>query len=113
MTRNGDLDVAVIFSQDQDFAEVAQEARDISRSQECWIKIVSMFPDAGGAMRSRGINGTDWIRMDQNFYNNCLDSRDYRLPLIDRSVGNIANKFSSLLTFSLVIKTLVCRHQCF
>lgn len=80
MTRNGELDVAVIFSQDQDFAEVAREVRDISRSQGRWIKIVSVFPDAGGATRSRGINGTDWVRMDQTFYNSCLDSRDYRLP---------------------------------
>lgn len=80
MTRNGDLDVAVIFSQDQDFAEVAREVREISRSQGRWIKIVSVFPDAAGASRSRGINRTDWIRMDQTFYNNCLDSRDYRLP---------------------------------
>lgn len=80
MTRNGDLDVAVIFSQDQDFEEVAREVRNISRSQGRWIKIVSVFPDAGGATRSRGINGTDWIRMDQTFYDNCLDSRDYRLP---------------------------------
>ena len=32
MARNGELDVAIVFSQDQDLAEVAREVRDISRS---------------------------------------------------------------------------------
>lgn len=80
LARNGDFDVAVIFSQDQDFAEVAREIREISQSQERWIKLVSAFPDGGGTTRSRGINGADWFRMDRTFYNECLDSRDYRLP---------------------------------
>ena len=78
MARNRDFDVAVIFSQDQDFAEVAREVRDISRSQRRWIKVVSAFPHGSGSTTFRGINGTDWFRMDSNFYNNCLDLRDYR-----------------------------------
>ena len=32
MARNGELDVAVLFSQDQDLAEVAGEVRDIART---------------------------------------------------------------------------------
>ena len=28
--------------------------------------------------RRRGIERTDWLRMDRNFYDACLDSRDYR-----------------------------------
>lgn len=31
LARNGDLDVAVVFSQDPDLAEVAHEVRDIAR----------------------------------------------------------------------------------
>ncbi len=80
MARNEKLDVAVIFSQDQDFVEVAREVRDIARSQKRWIKVVSAFPYGGGATVSRGVNNTDWFRMDSNFYNNCLDVRDYRPP---------------------------------
>ena len=80
MARNGELDVAVIFSQDQDLAEVAREIRDISQSQGRWLKIVSAFPDASGATAWRGIAGTDWFRMDRAFYDACLDTRDYRPP---------------------------------
>ncbi len=63
MARNGNFDVAVIFSQDQDFAEVAREVQHISQSQGRWIKIASAFPSGGGT-RTRGIEGTDWIPMD-------------------------------------------------
>ena len=38
LARNADLDVAILFSQDQDLAEVAREVRDISRSTDRWIK---------------------------------------------------------------------------
>ena len=34
MARNAELDVAIVFSQDQDLAEVAEEVRDISRNAE-------------------------------------------------------------------------------
>lgn len=78
LARNGDFDVTVIFSQDQDFAEVAREIREIAQSQRRWIKLVSAFPDGGGTARSRGINNTDWFRMDRALYDKCLDPRDYR-----------------------------------
>ena len=38
MARNAELDVAIVFSQDQDLAEVAGEVRDISRGAERWLK---------------------------------------------------------------------------
>ena len=78
LARNGDLDVAVVFSQDQDLAEVAREVRDIARSQGRWLKIVSAFPHGEGATSARGIDRTDWFRMDRAFYDACLDPRDYR-----------------------------------
>ena len=78
MARNGELDVAVLFSQDQDLAEVAREIRDIARAQGRWLKIVSAFPHGPQATAPRGINGTDWFRMDRGFYDACLDPRDYR-----------------------------------
>ena len=78
MTRHGELDVAVIFSQDQDLAEVAREVRDIARSEGKWLKIVSAFPHGPNATSTRGIDGTDWFRMDREFYDACLDARDYR-----------------------------------
>ena len=78
LARNAELDVAVVFSQDQDLAEVAREVRDIARTQGRWLKIVSAFPHGRRATSSRGIDGTDWFRMDRAFYDACLDPRDYR-----------------------------------
>ena len=75
MARTGELDVAALFSQDQDLAEVTSEVRDISRARGCWLKIISAFPHG-----QRGIDGTDWFRMDSGSYNTCLDPRDYRPP---------------------------------
>lgn len=78
LARTNQLDVAVIFSQDQDLAEAAQDIRDIARETNRWIKIVSAFPTGPRATTTRGIDNTDWFKMDQAFYDACLDPRDYR-----------------------------------
>lgn len=78
MARLGELDVAVIFSQDQDLAEIAEEIREISRSEGRWLKIMSAFPVNPTTERQRGINKTDWFKMDRDFYDACLDPQDYR-----------------------------------
>jgi len=69
-------DVALLFSQDQDFAEVATEVRQIAREQERWIKMASAFPDDSPSRRGRGIEKTDWIPIDRETYESCLDRRD-------------------------------------
>jgi uncharacterized LabA/DUF88 family protein len=71
-------DVAVIFSQDQDLSEVAREIRDIARSQDRWLKMASAFPVSPVTQNRKGINWTDWIRIDRATYDACLDPRDYR-----------------------------------
>lgn len=71
-------DVACIFSQDQDLAEIVADVREIGRTHDRWIKIASAFPSSATASVHRGIDGTDWIRIDQTTYDACLDSRDYR-----------------------------------
>lgn len=78
MARLGQLDVAVIFSQDQDLAEVAEEIREISRSENCWLHVVSAFPVSPTASSRRGIDKADWFPMNQEFYDACLDPMDYR-----------------------------------
>lgn len=70
-------DVALVFSQDQDLSEVADEIRTISREQKRWVKIASAFPASPTAKNRRGINGTDWVRIDRGVYDSCLDPRDY------------------------------------
>lgn len=76
--RRREFNVAVIYSQDQDLCEVVQEMKEIATEQDRWIKIACAFPDGPAATSKRGIDKTDWIRMDQAFYDACLDPRDYR-----------------------------------
>jgi len=72
------LDVALIFSQDQDLSEVAREIREIARSQSRWIKAASAFPVSQLRANRKGINCSDWIRIDRAAYDACLDPKDYR-----------------------------------
>jgi uncharacterized LabA/DUF88 family protein len=74
----GQLDVALIFSQDQDLSELASLIRQVARLQGRWIKIASAFPVCPGASNRRGINGTDWCPIDRATYDACIDTRDYR-----------------------------------
>ena len=72
------VDIALIFSQDQDLSELASLIRKVAGLQNRWIKIASAFPDAPGASNRRGINGTDWCPIDKATYDACIDPRDYR-----------------------------------
>jgi uncharacterized LabA/DUF88 family protein len=78
MARRNLLDVALSFSQDQDFTEVADEVRALAREQDRWIRIASAFPSSATASNKLGIQKTDWIRIDRATYEACRDPRDYR-----------------------------------
>ncbi len=78
MVRKNELDVALLFSQDQDFSEVADEIKTIAQEQNRWIKVASAFPASLSARNARGINNTDWIPIDRASYDACIDPRDYR-----------------------------------
>lgn len=78
MAHRREYDVALILSQDQDLSEVAEEIRSVARGQGRWIKIASAFPGGPGTLNRRGIDKTDWIRIDRATYDACLDRRDYR-----------------------------------
>jgi len=78
LAHRGAYDVALVFSQDQDLTEAADELRAIAREQRRWIKIASAYPSSPTSRNRRGINGTDWIRIERSLYDRCLDSRDYR-----------------------------------
>jgi len=79
MAHHQDYDVALIFSQDQDLSEVAEEIRVIAQEQKRWIKVASAFPSSPTSRNRRGINKSDWIRIDRVTYDACIDRRDYRL----------------------------------
>lgn len=73
-----EYDVALIFSQDQDLSEVAGEIRTIAREQDRWIKIACAFPVSPTTMNRRGIEKTDWIKINRTLYDACLDTIDHR-----------------------------------
>ena len=73
-----EYDIALVFSQDQDLSEVADEIRLLSREQDRWLKIACAFPVSPVVPKPRGINGTDWIKIDRAAYDAFLDARDYR-----------------------------------
>ena len=77
-------DVAVIFSQDQDLKEVADEIVRISKEQNRWIKIASAFP-VSPTYKNRGIDKTEWIKIDKKTYDACIDPNDYRNSTISES----------------------------
>jgi len=79
LARQNAYDVALLFSQDQDLSEVADEVRAISRDDNRWIKIASAFPISPTSRNRRGVNKTDWVRIDRATYDACLDPNDYRL----------------------------------
>lgn len=80
----GACDVALIFSQDQDLSEVADEIRAIARQQQRWIKIASAFPVSPTSRNRRGIHKTDWIRIERAEYEACLNPDDHRPGSVSR-----------------------------
>lgn len=77
LARMNVYDVAVLFSQDNDFAEVAEELRDVAKENNRWIKIASAYP-CNTPGKQRGIEKTDWIPFDKADYDKCIDHKDYR-----------------------------------
>jgi len=71
-------DVGLIFSQDQDLTEAVEDVKKIARLQNRWIKLACVYPVSPTAHNNRGINGTDWIKLDRVAYDLCLDTNDYR-----------------------------------
>ena len=71
-------DVALIFSQDQDLSEAVQDVKKIAQLQNRWLKVACAFPVSPTIPKTRGINGTEWIRIDRALYDACLDPNDYR-----------------------------------
>ena len=73
-----EFDIALIFSQDQDLSELGSLIRLVASFQKRWIKIASAFPDDPAAANRRGIDRTDWCRIDRATYDASIDPRDYR-----------------------------------
>ncbi len=75
---DGLYDVALVFSQDQDLTEAVKDVKKIAGLQQRWIKIACAYPDSPTRINKRGIDGTDWIRINRTTYDSCIDTNDYR-----------------------------------
>jgi uncharacterized LabA/DUF88 family protein len=71
-------DVALIFSQDQDFVEVATEIRRIASVQNRPITVACAYPVSPDYDNVRGIDKTDWIPIDRTLYDQAIDPVNYR-----------------------------------
>ncbi len=64
-------DVALLFSQDQDLSEAAVEVRRAAAEQRRWMLAASAFPCGPRTHNRRGIDGTEWIPIDQSTFSAC------------------------------------------
>jgi hypothetical protein len=62
----------------EDLSEVADEVRAISVEQNRWIKLACAFPSSPAYANTRGVNQTEWVRIQRATYDACLDPNDYR-----------------------------------
>ncbi len=54
--------------------------REIAKEANRSIKIACAFPVSPTATSKRGIDKTEWIRLEEDLSNANLDPRDYRPP---------------------------------
>ena len=78
LAREKRYDVALIFSQDQDLTEAVDEVRQWSMQQNVWIKTSCAFPTSPTYGNTRGVDKSEWIKIDRKLYDECLDFNDYR-----------------------------------
>jgi uncharacterized LabA/DUF88 family protein len=91
--RDGAYDVALIFSQDQDFSELAAELRAIAREQKRWVQVISVFPVAAESGEPSGISGTIPIHLSEDEFRKVLDTPENRKRI---HVPPTARGFSSV-----------------
>ena len=71
-------DSILLFSQDQDFATAITAVFEIAKQQGRWINAYCAYPVSSTASANRAIKRCISIEIDEEFYNACLDTTDYR-----------------------------------
>ncbi len=71
-------DVALILSQDQDLTEAVKDVKWVAKTQNRWLWTACAYPCSPTTRKKRGVDGTQWIKMDRILYDSCIDKRDYR-----------------------------------
>ena len=80
LAHENEYDVALIFSQDQDFSELAIEIKRIAETQNRWVTVVSAYPFGAGYSNKSGIDKTDWFKIDKTLYDQAIDTYNHRKP---------------------------------
>jgi uncharacterized LabA/DUF88 family protein len=81
LARHGEFDVALIFSQDSDLAEVVQEIGELRRELNRWLVVDSTYPhNLGSSIHSHGIPGARPLPFDKALYDTCIDPVNYFPP---------------------------------
>jgi hypothetical protein len=68
------MDVVLLFSQDQDLTEAVDGIKAISRQSGHPVKVVCAYPVGPGTTNSRGVDRTDWVRIDTESAKNSGDT---------------------------------------
>lgn len=76
--RRHGFDVALIFSQDQDFSELAAEIKAIARQQKRWVQVASVYPASDKLAEAHGVSGTRAIVLDEEAFTRVLDTAENR-----------------------------------
>ena len=79
MARKNEYDVAILFSQDNDFSEVVQDVNEIANEHGRSVTIASAYPYENHS-NMRGVDKTVCIKISRAEYDSCIDLRDYRIP---------------------------------
>lgn len=77
LARREGMEAAIIYSQDQDLNEVVPEIDSIGEIQGREILLASAFPSSPRATFDRGIDRTQWIKIDKELYDRCREDREY------------------------------------
>lgn len=81
LARQGEFDVALIFSQDSDLGEVVHEIRQLRQELNRWLVVDCAYPqNPDPAEPAWGIAGTRPIPFDKAFYDTCIDPAKYFPP---------------------------------
>jgi len=73
--QNDAFDIALIFSQDQDFQEVVKEVKSVAVNEGRWLKTASAYPLRQEDKNCRGIDGADFaVPLDRGTVARCLEA---------------------------------------
>jgi uncharacterized LabA/DUF88 family protein len=78
LAHQNEYDIALIFSQDQDFSELAIDIERVALAQKRQITAISAYPNSANSTNKKGIYKTYWFKVDKNLYDIAIDHYDYR-----------------------------------